>query len=75
MKSYSSAIITYIPSDPEYSSLNLSQAVQILAYEMRMKMLEPKAAVAMRQDEYASADEVEQFYEHLREVFIEIKFF
>lgn len=64
----------HIPSDPEYSSLNLSQAVQILAYEMRMKMLEPKAAVAMRQDEYASADEVEQFYEHLREVFIEIKF-
>lgn len=63
-----------IPSNPEYSSLNLSQAVQIVAYELRMKLLMPNAHVSMRQDEYASADEIEQFYEHLKEVFIEIKF-
>lgn len=64
----------HIPSNPEYSSLNLSQAVQIVAYELRMKLLAPKAEVAIRSDEYATADEVEQFYEHLKEVFIEIKF-
>ncbi|MFT4058713.1 MAG: tRNA (cytosine(32)/uridine(32)-2'-O)-methyltransferase TrmJ [Legionella sp.] len=64
----------HIPSNPEYSSLNLSQAVQIVAYELRMKLLAPKAEVALRTDEYATADEIEQFYEHLREVFIEIKF-
>lgn len=64
----------HIPSDPDYSSLNLAQAVQILAYEMRMKLLKPDAQVAMRQDEYASADEIEQFYSHLREVFVEIQF-
>ena len=29
----------HIPSDPEYSSLNLSQAVQILAYEIRLSYL------------------------------------
>ena len=63
-----------IPSDPEYSSLNLSQAVQIIAYELRMKLLAPKAVVSLRDDEYATADEVEQFYEHLKEVFVEIKF-
>ncbi|MDI1351506.1 MAG: tRNA (cytosine(32)/uridine(32)-2'-O)-methyltransferase TrmJ [bacterium] len=64
----------HIPSNPDYSSLNLSQAVQILAYEMRMKLLQPKADVAMKQDAYASVDEIEQFYAHLQEVFIEIKF-
>jgi tRNA (cytidine32/uridine32-2'-O)-methyltransferase len=64
----------HIPSNPEYSSLNLSQAVQIIAYELRMKLLTPTADVSMRHDEYASFDEIEQFYEHLKEVFIEINF-
>lgn len=64
----------HIPSNPEYSSLNLSQAVQIIAYELRMKLLAPTAQVSLRQDEYASADEIEQFYEHLKEVFVEIQF-
>lgn len=64
----------HIPSNPDYSSLNLAQAVQIIAYELRMKLLTPDAQVALRQDDYASAEEIEQFYEHLKEVFIEIKF-
>jgi tRNA (cytidine32/uridine32-2'-O)-methyltransferase len=64
----------HIPSNPEYSSLNLAQAVQIVAYELRMKLLSPKAEVALRVDEYATADEIEQFYDHLKEVFIEIQF-
>jgi tRNA/rRNA methyltransferase len=29
-----------IPANPDYSSLNLSQAVQVLAYECRMTELE-----------------------------------
>lgn len=64
----------HIPSDPDYSSLNLSQAVQIMAYEVRMKLLTPKAEVASKFDEDATADEVEQFYEHLQKVFIDINF-
>ena len=64
----------HIPSNPEYSSLNLAQAVQIVVYELRMKLLSPKAEVTLRTDEYATADEIEQFYEHLREVFIDIQF-
>lgn len=64
----------HIPSNPEFSSLNLAQAVQIVAYEMRMKHLNPSADVAMRHGEYAAADEIEQFYTHLQEVFVEIKF-
>lgn len=64
----------HIPSNPEYSSLNLAQAVQIVAYEVRMRMLAPKAEVSLRQDEYATADEMEQFYTHLRDVFVTIQF-
>jgi tRNA (cytidine32/uridine32-2'-O)-methyltransferase len=63
-----------IPSNPEYSSLNLAQAVQIIAYELRMKLLAPQASVASRQDEYASWDEVEQFYQHLAQVSIDTGF-
>ncbi len=63
-----------IPSNPEYSSLNLAQAVQIMAYEVRMNLLSPKAEVALRREEYATADEIEQFYDHLKEVFIDIQF-
>lgn len=64
----------HIPSNPDYSSLNLAQAVQIVAYEMRMKLLSPQAEVAMRTDDYATNDEIEQFYTHLKEVFIEVQF-
>ncbi len=64
----------HIPSNPEFSSLNLSQAVQIVAYELRMKLLSPTAAVETSQDTLATADAVEQFYTHLREVLIDIDF-
>lgn len=64
----------HIPSNPEYSSLNLSQAVQIMVYELRMKFLQPAATVSNHAVDYASAEEVEQFYTHLKNVFIEIEF-
>lgn len=63
-----------IPANPDYSSLNLSQAVQILAYELRMNHLEPQAEVELQADRLATADEIEQFYIHLREVMIAIDF-
>lgn len=65
----------HIPSNPEYSSLNLSQAVQIVAYELRMKLLAPKAEVGLSKDKWASAEEIERFYQHLFQVMVEIDFF
>ena len=59
-----------IPSDPAFSSLNLAQSVQIVAYELRMKLLSPIADVEMRQENLATAEEVELFYDHLRDVLI-----
>lgn len=63
-----------IPANPEYSSLNLAQAVQIITYELRMRLLSPIAEVELRQDRLATADEIEQFYSHLQEVMIAIEF-
>ncbi|NNC76419.1 MAG: RNA methyltransferase [Woeseiaceae bacterium] len=56
-----------IPANPEYSSLNLAMAVQVVSYEIR-------AATASKHPEYeadarlATAGELEHFYEHLEQV-------
>jgi len=63
-----------IPSNPDYSSLNLAQAVQIIAYELRMALLQPKAQVTHREEELATHDEIEHFYTHLTEVLTTINF-
>ena len=64
----------HIPSNPDFSSLNLAQAVQIVCYELRMKLLSPVADVETRADALALADDVERFYDHLKQVLIEINF-
>ncbi|THF66070.1 RNA methyltransferase [Pseudothauera nasutitermitis] len=53
-----------IPANPEYSSLNLGAAVQLLCYELRMGALAPAAPVDPR-PEPATHDEVEGFFAHL----------
>lgn len=55
--------IARIPSDPKYASLNLAQAVQVMAYETRMAALDPGAAAP--RIEYATHEEIENFYAHL----------
>lgn len=64
----------HIPSNPDFSSLNLAQAVQIIAYELRMKLLLPQAVVETSAADLASSESVEQLYDHLREVLIAIDF-
>lgn len=63
-----------IPSNPDYSSLNLAQAVQIIAYELRMKILSPAAYVAKHQETLATVEEIELFYQHLNEIMLAINF-
>jgi len=63
-----------IPSNPEYSSLNLAQAVQIIAYELRMKQLSMPAPVASYQEKLATTGEIEHFYQHLFDVLLAINF-
>ena len=64
----------HIPSNPEFSSLNLAQSVQIMCYELRMKLLSPSAEVITQQDRYATGHEIELFYEHLHNVLVDLDF-
>ncbi len=61
-----------IPANPEYSSLNLGAAVQVMAYELRRTAL----AETLAQPELDAADlaEVERFYAHLEVTLIRIGF-
>ena len=65
-----------VPANPAYSSLNLSQAVQVLAYECRMASIGEERAdsgVGFR-GELASAEQVEGMFAHLEQALVEIEF-
>jgi tRNA/rRNA methyltransferase len=65
-----------IPANPAYSSLNLAQAVQVLAYECRVACLgdgTPAGAVGF-QGELAAREQVEGMYVHLEEALVAIDF-
>jgi tRNA (cytidine32/uridine32-2'-O)-methyltransferase len=55
----------HIPSDPTFSSLNLSQAVQVVAYELRMALLAGAPPRVGNTDEVATAADMEGFFAHL----------
>jgi tRNA/rRNA methyltransferase len=57
--------IARIPADPKYASLNLAQAVQVMAYEVRLAALVPGAAASASRVEFAAHEEIENFYAHL----------
>lgn len=70
----------HIQSNPEFSSLNLAAAVQVLSYEVRMAWLAfaEQAPVAVdapgRDGELATMDEMEGFYAHLEQTLVAIGF-
>ena len=69
-------VLINIPANPDYSSLNLSQAAQVLAYECRMaaggdSIIE--AGVGFHGDA-ASVAQVEGMYAHLEEALVAIGF-
>jgi len=68
-------LTVHIPANPDYSSLNLAAAVQIMGYELRMA-LENTVAVTSpeKQSELASLREIESFHEHLEKIMIQSGF-
>ena len=63
--------VTHIPANPAYASLNLAQAVQLVAYEMRLTLLEAEAAPDAGGNigyagEPATAEQVEAMFGHLQ---------
>lgn len=79
-------VLINIPANPEYSSLNLSQAAQVVAYECRMAVLDQAPQVlSVRQPqgdaneigfhgEAASLAQIEGMYQHLESALVEIGF-
>ena len=70
----------HIPANPEYSSLNLAAAVQVLAYEVRMALLlqsggpDASTAATLAEDEPASHAQLEGFFAQLADTLDAIDF-
>ena len=63
----------HIPTNPDYSSLNLASAVQVMVYELRMALPEIDEEPALIRTP-AGFNEMEFFYEHLEHVMIRSEF-
>jgi len=64
-----------IAANPEYSSLNLAMAVQVLTYEVRMAALaELEQPTPVSEVVYPSADQMDKFYVHLEQTLNETGF-
>ena len=59
-------MLLMIPANPDFVSLNLAAAVQVLAYELRTALPEAPSPVAEAENR-ASLDEIEGFYGHLEQ--------
>ncbi|MFJ5445713.1 RNA methyltransferase [Methylobacillus methanolivorans] len=67
-------LLAMIPANPEYSSLNLAAAVQVISYELRMATLNNPQPASTEPAPMATNDDVERFYTHLEQVLVEIGF-
>jgi len=69
----------HIPSNPDYSSLNLATAVQVLAYEIRMASLADEQGNLPSLSEWdqppVTAGDLEFFHEHLATTMAELQFY
>ena len=66
--------LVQIPVNPEYGSLNLAAAVQVISYEFHARHVAAHAAAAVAEHRPVSADEMERFYVHLEETLVALEF-
>lgn len=68
----------FIPANPDYSSLNLGAAVQLLCYEMRLAAFDGKPPVVTKAIPFASPpathDDIERFHAHLERIMVATAF-
>lgn len=66
--------LIHIPVNPDYSSLNLAAAVQVLSYELNclrdVPLVPPEPLKEGEQP--AAVDNVERFYDHLEEMLVQV---
>jgi TrmH family RNA methyltransferase len=67
--------LVHIDTNPEYGSLNLAQAVQVMAYELRMAAIGNADTVATPSDRVpVDAGQMELFFVHLEQTLLDIQF-
>jgi tRNA/rRNA methyltransferase len=71
-------LLAMIPTNTDFSSLNLAAAVQVMSYEVRMAILETTAdnnnISTQPLDPVAAIEDIEGFYRHLEETLLKIGF-
>lgn len=65
-----------IPTNPDFSSLNVASAIQVVTYELRMAALSDlnNESKNYADDPLANADEVAGFYNHLKKTLLDLHF-
>lgn len=66
--------LVQIPTNPEYGSLNLAAAVQIIGYELQVAHQRQNAAPPAADHVPVTVDEMERFFEHLECALVELEF-
>ncbi|MCF6218313.1 MAG: RNA methyltransferase [Gammaproteobacteria bacterium] len=68
--------LVHIPCNPEFSSLNVAAAIQVICYELRMQLLQGDVAQDEQAvpDRLATSEELEGMYEQMQQTLIEIDF-
>lgn len=66
--------LVYIPSNPDYSSLNIAMAVQVIAYEIRIAQGVDEKPVEIAESPPATADGMEYFFAHLERALLDAGF-
>lgn len=68
----------HIPANPEYSSLNLATAVQVICYEIRMAYLQAEEGKTLPQHQWdmppAEAQALDSYYQHLEQTLVDLGF-
>ena len=67
------ALLT-IPTNPDFASLNLAMAVQVLTYELRAAGIDEPAPYYEPDAPLATSEEMEHFYKHLEKVLLSTGF-
>ena len=67
--------LVHIETNPEYGSLNIAQAVQLMVYELRMAALGSATPASPPADRVpVDASQMELFYEHLEQTLLDLEF-
>ncbi len=64
----------HIPTNPEFSSLNIASAVQLICYEIKMALMEKKTDIEETRSDLAPSEEILRLYQHLEETLVKIEF-